>query len=113
MTMNRSPEASPISWMVTMLGWFSEEAARASWAKRPIRSGTAAKGGQELHGDVAAEVVVPGAVDLAHAPGAQLVEELVPAEPHADRRGHGAPGSDFEVSHGQPKMIRFEIRPRA
>ena len=45
--------------------------------------------GQELDGDVAAEVEVPRAVDLAHAPRAQLVEELVPAEPHADHGWHG------------------------
>jgi len=47
--------------------------------------------GQELDGDVAVQVVVAGAIDLAHAPGAQLVEELVPAEPHADHGWHGAP----------------------
>ena len=41
--------------------------------------------GQELHGDVAPEVMVAGTEDLAYAPGAQPVQELVPAEPHADR----------------------------
>ena len=59
--------------------------------------------GQELDGDVAVEVVVAGAVDLTHAPRAQLVEELVPAEPHADDGWHGG------VSCGR---IRRQTTPR-
>jgi hypothetical protein len=38
MTMKCRPEVSPTSWIVTMLGWLSEEAARASWTKRPRRA---------------------------------------------------------------------------
>ena len=44
---------------------------------------------QELDRDIAAEVEVPRAVHLTHAPRTQLVEELVPAEPHADQGWHG------------------------
>ena len=44
MTVKGSPAVSPISWIVTMFGWLRDEAARASWAKRPRRSGIAAKG---------------------------------------------------------------------
>ena len=43
MTMKGRPEVWPISWMVMMFGWLSEEAARASWAKRPMRLVSAAK----------------------------------------------------------------------
>ena len=43
---------------------------------------------QELDGDVAVEIVVAGAVNLTHAPRANLVEELVPAEPHTDHGWH-------------------------
>jgi hypothetical protein len=42
MTMKGIPEVSPISWIVTMLGWLREEAARASWEKRPMRVTSAA-----------------------------------------------------------------------
>ncbi len=42
MTMKCRPEVSPISWIVTMLGWLSEEAARASWLKRLNRLGSVA-----------------------------------------------------------------------
>ena len=64
--------------------------------------------GQELDGDVAAEVEVPRTVDLAHAPRAQLVEELVPAEPHADHGWHGCwmicePGSGYAPASGRVK----------
>ena len=48
--------------------------------------------GQELDRDVAVEVVVARAPDLAHPPRAQPGEELVASEPHADRGGHGARG---------------------
>jgi hypothetical protein len=57
-------------------------------AAQPVRDRSEGLG-QELDGDVAVEVVVAGAVDLTHAPRAQLVEELVPAEPHADDGWHG------------------------
>ncbi len=71
--------------------------------------------GQELDGDVAAEVEVPRAVDLAHAPRAQLVEELVPAEPHADHGWHGRsmigePGSGYAPASGGVKG-RFATAP--
>ena len=67
--------------------------------------------GQELDGDVAAEVEVPRTVDLTHAPRAQLVEELVPAEPHADRGWHepfddGEPGSGYAPASGRVKVVR-------
>ena len=38
-------------------------------------------GGQHLDGDVAAEPWIAGAIDLAHAPGANKAEDLVGAEP--------------------------------
>ena len=41
-------------------------------------------GGQDLQGDVAAELLVPGAVDLAHAPGAESLLDAVVGERASD-----------------------------
>ena len=38
MTMKSMPSTEPISWMVTMFGWFRAEAARASRTNRARRS---------------------------------------------------------------------------
>ena len=40
--MNGVAASRPISWIVTMFGWFSAEAERASVSKRESRSGIAA-----------------------------------------------------------------------
>ena len=40
-TMKERPDACPTSWIVTMLGWFNEDAARASREKRARRTGSA------------------------------------------------------------------------
>ncbi len=48
--------------------------------------------GQELHRDVAVQVVVARSPDLAHASSTQAGEELVSSEPHAGRGRHGARG---------------------
>ena len=59
---------SPNSWMVTMLGWLSAEAARASRSKRLMRPGRRRLLGEELDRDVAVQLVVARAPDLAHPP---------------------------------------------
>ena len=72
-----------------MFGWLSEEAARASCSKRPMRLGVGGELlGQELDRDVAVQVVVARAPDLAHPPRTQPGEKLVASEPHADGGGH-------------------------
>ena len=58
-----------------MFGWLSEASSFASRSKRASRSGSAAKaGGQHLERDVAAELRVGRAVDLAHAARAERGE---------------------------------------
>ena len=44
--------------------------------------------GKNLDGDLAAELEVPGAIDLAHAAGAERVEDLVGAEAGPGLQGH-------------------------
>ena len=48
MTMKSAPSRDSISWMVTMLGWLSEDAARASWTKRRRRSSSARRSGGSI-----------------------------------------------------------------
>ena len=43
--------------------------------------------GEDLQGDVAVELVVMGAVDLAHAPGAEALDDAVVGERAADHAG--------------------------
>ena len=95
-TMYGWPNAWPISWMVTMLGWFNADAARASWANRASRSASVAYSRrQELDGDVALQIEIAGAKDLAHPSGADAGEEFVVPETRADggRHGRDPPGS--------------------
>ena len=44
--------------------------------------------GQHLDGNLAAEPGIAGAVDLAHAPGANKAEDVVGAEPSTRLQGH-------------------------
>ena len=70
-----------------MLGWFSEARTCASRWKRATRSGSCVNSvGQELQRHVATEPRVAGAVDLAHAAGAQQAGDLVGAEAGAWRK---------------------------
>ena len=45
--------------------------------------------GQDLDGDIAIQLGVAGAVDLAHAAGAELADDFVGAETRAWGKGHG------------------------
>ena len=72
--------------MVTMFGWLSADAARASCSKRRTRSASPVNcGGQQLEGDLAAEPRVVGQVHLTHAARGQHVHDLVVAD---DLPGH-------------------------
>ena len=71
----------------------------------PLRAGGEPLG-QELHRDVAQEVVVARAVDLPHAPRTQHLEELVAAESHADGWGHDA------SARGRGLFQEWPFRPR-
>ena len=56
-----------------MLGWFSAEAACASWMKAAAALGIAGAGaGENLDGDKPVEAGVLGLPDFAHASGAEL-----------------------------------------
>ncbi len=87
--MNGLPSCSSTSWIVQMLGCWSEEAARAS---RCSRSSACASRrqllGQELQRDAAAELQILGLVDDAHAAAAELREDAVVRDRLAD---HGGP----------------------
>ena len=64
-----------------MFGCESAAVARASWRNRARRSGIAGDvGGQHLDRDGPAETRVARAVDLAHAAGADAIEDLVVPE---------------------------------
>ena len=70
-----------MSWIVTMFGWFSDEADRASCSNRLRRSGVGGELGREdLDRDLAAQALVARAVDLAHASGPERREDLVRAK---------------------------------
>ena len=74
-----------------MLGWLIAATARASRSNRASASGSlASAAGKHLDGDVAAEPRVVGAVDLAHAAGADGRDDLVRAEARANERVHWA-----------------------
>ena len=51
--------------------------------------------GQHLDGDVAPELAVARAVDLAHAAGAEEVGDFVRSEPGAGLKGHGSLGDSI------------------
>ena len=53
-----------------MFGWLSDASSRASRSKRASRSGSLQRSREHLDGDVAAQLGVAGAIDLAHATGA-------------------------------------------
>ena len=87
--MNEVPSAWPISKIVTMLGWFRAEAARASVSKRARRSASRASSGrQDLDRDVAREPRVARPVHLAHAARAEGPDDLVGGEPRPGGQGH-------------------------
>ena len=81
--------STPTSWMVTMLGWFSADAERASRSNRSIRSASAATSPRKhLDGDDAPEPGVAGPVDLAHAAGADRRDDLVGSKACTGRQCH-------------------------
>ena len=84
-TMKRWPSCWPISWMVQMLGWFRDEAARASRRKRSRAWGSwAASSGKKFQGDEAAELGVFGFVDHTHAAATEQFEDAVMRDGLAD-----------------------------
>ena len=87
--MNAVSPSRPISWIVTMFGWFNAEAARASCSKREIRSRSlASASGRTLSATSRPSRVSRAAVNLAHPSGAQGCEDFVEAEPGSGRNGH-------------------------
>ena len=80
-TMYGVPSAAPTSWMVTMFGWFSAEAERASCVKRvSVSRSPARRSGQELDRHFAAQLRIAGDVHLAHSAGADGAEDFVVTE---------------------------------
>ena len=71
---------------------------RARTARR--RSGSAAKWAADLDGDVATELVVARAIDLAHAARAERRDDPVGAELTIRRRGLRACGANSHTSYG-------------
>ena len=84
----------PTSKSVQMLGWLSAETARAS-RRKPRAEGRVAGEvrRQDLDRDHAVQARVAGAVDLAHAPGAQRREDFVRTEPDSAVDRHGERGA--------------------
>ena len=84
-----------------MLGWLSAEAVRASRWKRSVASGSArGRLGQELERDVAAEADVLGAVDDAHAAGAEPIDDAVVRDNGTDHLepNRAMPGKAFRMA---------------
>ena len=78
----------------TMFGWLSEASARASRSKR--RQAVRIAGeviGQDLHRDLAPELGVAGAVNLAHAACPDRRDDLVRAETRAGGQRHAGSGN--------------------
>ena len=76
--------------MCAMFGWFSDASTCASRWKRARRSGSSANDvGQDLERDVAIQLRVARAIDLAHAAGAEGGEDFVRAEARAGGEGQG------------------------
>ncbi len=68
-------------WMCAMFGWFRAARTSASRWNRARRSGSAADGlGQDLDRDLALEVRVRGAIDLAHPARAERRDDFVGAQ---------------------------------
>ena len=85
----RTAPHSSRPWMCAMFGWLRDASTCASRWNRASRSGSAPnKIGQDLDRDVAMELRVAGAVDLAHATFADLRGDFVDAETGASRQGH-------------------------
>ena len=76
----RRRRSDPMSWIVTMLGWFSAEADRASFSNRLRRSGSEPRSRQHLDRDFAPQPRVPRPVDLPHPARAQRRDDLVGPE---------------------------------
>ena len=73
-----------------MFGWLSAASACASRSKRASRSGVGQeRRRQDLQSDVPIELGVSGAVDLAHATGADGGDDLVRTEPGSGSQRHG------------------------
>ena len=66
-----------IPWMVQMLGWFSEDAARASRWKRCRSVSSLAIAGERNFSDVAAEARILGFVHYSHPAFAELGRDAV------------------------------------
>ena len=78
-------------WMPATFGWFSDASRLRLRARSDARrSSSSAKWlGQHLDRHLALEARVPGAVDLAHSPGAEGTEDLVVREGLTGGEGHG------------------------
>ena len=73
-----------------MLGWFSEASTCASRWNRASRSGSARTIGQDLQRDIAIELRVMRAPDLAHAAFAEQARHLIGTDTGAGADGHSA-----------------------
>ena len=66
-----------------MLGWLSDASVRASRSKRARRSGSSCEARQDFERDVAPQLRVARAIDLAHSAGADSAGDFIGAEPRA------------------------------
>ena len=96
MTRALVPPISSRPKIEAMFGWWSWARSCASRSNLARRSSSSVKaGGQDLDRDVALELGVGRAVDLPHAAFAELVGDLVGAEPSPD---HGVPITGASLS---------------
>ena len=95
--MKSMPSADSISWIVTMCGWFSAEAACASCTKPAAAVVVRRRDRREdLDRDLAVQTRIPRAIDLAHAARADQRERS-----HTGRAGYlvRAPSAVNVVEH--------------
>ena len=97
-----------------MFGWLRLPAALASCSNRRRRSGSAWNdGGRILIGDVALQLGIARAIDLAHPAGAECPDDLEAAEPIARGEIHGREPALYGGRLGSPPSSLSRDRPPA
>ena len=105
----------PISWIVTMFGWFSADADRASCSKRAQAIGVLReRRRQHLDRHLAPEPRVLRPVDLAHPARAERREDLVGAELRSGGERHlGSRNGTRQRSSQDKRALKLQPDHRA
>src|SRR5262245_34447312 len=100
--------------MVTMFGWFSAEAERASSSNRASRSRFRTDlGWQDPDRNLASEACIARTIDLSHATRAQRRKDLVWAQSSGGAQGHGPDLPEREAPRKSRRAQRDNVLRRA